>query len=207
MRTGIAHYLFVVFVGLGGLGQLILGVLDSSFLFMPLGNDLLMIVLSTRHHNLMLYYAAMATVGSVLGCLVLDAIIRRHGEEGLAKFVPRKRLKYVEKKVRASAAGALIVASVMPPPFPFTPFIAGVAALQYPRKKMLTVVGAARMFRFTVTGVLAILFGSRIMQWAKSPWVVDAIIALMIICIVGSILSIVGWIKRSKGKAPIAQPA
>ena len=31
------------------------------------------------------------------------------------------------------------------------------AALQYPRRKMLAIVGAARMVRFTVLGVLALL--------------------------------------------------
>ena len=207
MRGGFAHYLLLIFVHLGGMGQLILGILDSSFLFMPLGNDLLMVVLSTRKHSLMLYYAAMATIGSVLGCLLLDVVIRKHGEAGLEKFVPRNRLKYVEKKVRGSAAWALILASIMPPPFPFTPFIAAAAALQYPRKKMLTVVGAARMVRFTATGVLAILFGRRIMEWAKAPWVVDAVIALIVICVVGSILSVIGWVKRSRGKGPADRPA
>jgi hypothetical protein len=45
MKSGFAHYLLILMVHLGGLGQLVLGVMDSSFLFMPLGNDLLMIVL------------------------------------------------------------------------------------------------------------------------------------------------------------------
>ena len=195
-----ARELFVFFVHLGGLGQLILGVLDSSFLFMPLGNDLLMVVLSVRNHGSMIYYAAMATIGSVLGCLVTDLLVRKHGEDGLKKYMSGRRLGYVKKKVTGSAAWALTMASLMPPPFPFTPFVAAAAALQYPRKKLLTVIAVTRMIRFTATGFLAILFGHRILQWGRSPYVQYGVIALIVICVVGSVISVVGWIKRSKSK-------
>jgi membrane protein YqaA with SNARE-associated domain len=195
-----ARYLFVFFVHLGGVGQLILGVLDSSFLFMPLGNDLLMIVLSVRNHQWMIYYAAMATVGSVLGCLVTDALVRKHGEEGLKKYMSSRRLGYVKKKVTGSAGWALTMASLMPPPFPFTPFVAAAAALQYPRKKLLSVIAITRMIRFTATGFLAILFGHRILEWGRLPYVQFAVIALIVICVVWSIISVIGWIKRSKSK-------
>ena len=55
------------FAHLGGFGLLLLGILDSSFLFMPLGNDLLVVALTAQRHNRMLYYAAMASAGSVIG--------------------------------------------------------------------------------------------------------------------------------------------
>jgi membrane protein DedA with SNARE-associated domain len=196
--NGLRHDLFFLFIHLGGLGQLILGILDSSFLVMPLGNDLLMVVLSVRKHQWMLYYAAMATIGSVLGCLLIDLTVRKHGEEGLEKFARGKRLDYVKRKVSKNAGWALIAASIMPPPFPFTPFVAGAAGLQYPRKKLLTVIGVARMVRFTAIGWLSILFGSRILEWAQSSYVQDAVIAVIVICVVGSVVSVVGWIKRGK---------
>ena len=195
-----ARELFVFFVHLGGLGQLILGVLDSSFLFMPLGNDLLMIVLSVRKHGWMLYYAGMATAGSVLGCLVTDLLVRKHGEEGLQKFMSARRLGYVKKKVTRSAGWALTMASLMPPPFPFTPFVAASAALQYPRKKLLMVIAVTRMIRFAGVGFLAVHFGGRILQWGRSPYVQFAIIGLIVLCVVGSIISVISWIKRSKSK-------
>jgi membrane protein YqaA with SNARE-associated domain len=198
VKSGFARYLFVLFVHLGGFGQFVLGVLDSSFLFMPLGNDLLMVALSARKHELMLYYAAMATVGSVLGCWLLDAVVRKHGEEGLEKYVSRRRLEYVKKKVTKSAGWALTFASLMPPPFPFTPFVAASAALQYPRKRLLIVIGITRMLRFTAVGWLAILFGRRILRWARSPIVEYAVLALIVVCVAGSIVSVVTWIKRSR---------
>lgn len=200
MMAALARHLFVFFVHLGGLGQLLLGVLDSSFLFMPLGNDLLMVVLSVDNHGGVLYYAAMATVGSVLGCLVTDLLVRKHGEEGLQKFMSERRLKYVKKKVTNNAGWALTMASLMPPPFPFTPFVAASAALQYPRKKLLTVIAVTRMIRFAGTGYLAVHFGRSILQWGRSPYVQFAIIGLIVLCVVGSVISVISWIKRSKSR-------
>jgi membrane protein YqaA with SNARE-associated domain len=196
----LAHILFPFFWKLGGPGLLILGVLDSSFLFAPSGNDLLVVAMSARYHSLMcaLYYAGMSTVGSVLGCLLVDVIFRKAGETGLARHLPKARVDYVKKRIEKNAAWALVLASVAPPPFPFTPFIMAAAALQYPRKRMLAIIGAARMVRFTALGVLALLFGRRILQWAENSVVQGILIGLMILCIVGSVISVVGWIRRSR---------
>lgn len=195
--------MFLFILKFGGLGLLALGILDSSFLFAPLGNDLLLIALVARERKVlaMLYYAAMSTIGSVLGCLILDLVFRQAGERGLDKHLPRKRLEYVKNKVNQKAGWALVVASLAPPPFPFTPFVMAAAALEYPRQRLLTVVGTARMVRFTVAGVLALLFGNRILLWAKNPAVEVLLFALIVVCTVGSIVSAYGWIRRSRAAA------
>ena len=194
------HALIAFFWHLGGPGLLLLGILDSSFLFAPLGNDLLVVALTAHYHSvpLMLYYAGMSTVGSVLGCLLVDLLLRPAGEHGLERHLPQKRIGYLKQKVERNAAWALIVASLAPPPFPFTPFIMAAAALQYPRKKLLAITGVARMVRFTAIGFLALLFGRRILQWAKNPVVMYVLVGLIVVCIIGSIISVVGWIKRSR---------
>lgn len=197
----LAKVLFAVFWKLGGPGLLVLGILDSSFLFAPLGNDLLVVAMTARHHRVpeMLYYAAMSTIGSVLGCLLVDLVLRRAGEAGLEKHLPRKRLDYVKKKVNKNGGWALAVASLAPPPFPFTPFIMAAAALQYSRQRMLWVVGVARMVRFTGLGVLALLFGNRILRWADNDVVRVLLIGLIVLCTVGSVISVIGWVRRSRG--------
>jgi membrane protein YqaA with SNARE-associated domain len=195
----IAEHLFVVFTHLGGFGLLLLGVLDSSFLlFVPLGNDLLIIAMSARKHSLMPYFASMAAVGSLLGCALTDALARKGGEKGLEKHVPAKRLDYVKKQVKKNAAWALSFAALMPPPFPFTGFVAAAAALEYPRKKLLATVGASRLLRFAIEGTLAILMGRRLLRLARTPPFQDAVVVLMAISIVGSIISVYTWAKRSR---------
>src|SRR5215471_4676347 len=110
---------------LGGPGLLLLGILDSSFLFAPLGNDLMVIAMSARRHSVlsMLYYSWMSTAGSILGCLLVDLIMRPTGEKGLERYLSKKRVEYVRYKVEKNAAWALALASIAPPPFPFTAIV------------------------------------------------------------------------------------
>src|SRR5256885_284533 len=116
----LAQVFGLFFWRLGGPGLLLLGILDSSFLFAPLGNDLLVVTMTARARSTsaMLYYAAMSTIGSILGCLLVDVLLRRAGEKGLERYLPEKRLEYVKCKVKKSAAWALVLASIAPPPLP-----------------------------------------------------------------------------------------
>src|SRR5437016_12750552 len=77
--NGIVQHLFAIFIRLGAFGPLLLGVFDSSFLFMPLGNDLLLVALTARDHKMLPVFAVMATAGSVLGCLLVDLVTRKGG--------------------------------------------------------------------------------------------------------------------------------
>jgi membrane protein YqaA with SNARE-associated domain len=204
----LTHIVFGLVRLFGGFSLLIVGILDSSFLFMPLGNDLLLIALTAKKHSipLMLYYAGMSTAGSVLGCLLVDLVFRKAGEEGLDKHLPKRRLDSVKNKVRKGAAWALAVASIAPPPFPFTPVIMAAAALEYPRKKLLTVVGAVRMVRFTGLGVLALLFGRSILSWGEQAAVQWFILGMLALFVIGSVFSVIRWIRHSRQRHPVAEP-
>jgi membrane protein DedA with SNARE-associated domain len=196
------HSAAAILIQLGGLGLLILGIMDSSFLFMPLSNDLLVIAMTARAHSLLPYYAAMASAGSVIGCLLVDLVFRKGGEGMLQKHVSERRLAYVRDRVNKRAGWALLFATLMPPPFPFTPFIAVTAATEYPRKKMLTIVGAARMVRFSLEGLLGIFFGAGIMSLIQSTEFEYAVAFLIVVSIGGSIVQILRWIRKSKREAP-----
>jgi membrane protein YqaA with SNARE-associated domain len=193
----IATKLFAIFAALGGSGLLLMGVL-GSFLFVPLATDVLMIAMTARNPELMLYYAAMASVGSVIGGLLLDAVFRTGGEEGLKRRIPPRRLEYVRRKVEKSGGWALGVAALMPPPFPFTPFVAAAAAFQFPRAKLLAIIAVTRMIRFSAEGALALWMASRMLQWAKSPILHAAVIFLFVISIAGSVFSVYRWLQRSR---------
>src|SRR5581483_11012360 len=154
------------------------------------------------NHALMPYYAAMAAAGSTLGALLLDIVSRKGGEEVIERHVPRNRMKYIERKVKKNAGWALGFAALMPPPFPFTPFVVAAAALEYPRKKLLTVIAATRLVRFSIEGTLAILFGRRILEWAKSSAFEWVVIFLIAISILASVLSVLNWVRKSKKASP-----
>jgi membrane protein YqaA with SNARE-associated domain len=203
-----ASTLFALVMKFGGVGLLVLGVLDSSFLIAPWGNDLLVIATTARHPSLpyMVYYAAMSTVGSVLGCLLIDLTLRPLGAKGLEKHLSKRRLDRVRKKMGQDAGVALALASLAPPPFPFTAFVMAAAALQYSRKRLLAVVGATRMVRFTLLGALAMRFGERILRWGANPILQGIMVGLIVFSIVGSVVSVYGWIKRSKAREAAINP-
>lgn len=199
MPKSLVRHLYLFFAHLGGFGLLAMGILDSSILvFVPLGNDLLFIAMTVRNHKLMVYYSVMATIGSVIGCLSADVVSRKGGEKGLEKAVPRMYLPQIKKVVEKRAGWALAFASLMPPPFPFTAFVAAAAALQYSRRKLVAVISISRLARFLVEGGIAILIGRRLLRWARSPVLEYAVVALIVISVVGSVLPFVAWIRRSR---------
>src|ERR1700690_2143050 len=160
---------FLFFVHGGALGLVLLGILDSSFLFLPFGNDLLLVVLTARHHENLPLYVLAASVGSAAGVFLLDLVCRKGGEGGLKKMMSRKRLAYLKKKMSQNAAVPVVVACLTPPPFPFTAVIAAASAFQYPKPRLLAYVFGARAVRFTLIGLAAIYFGRRILRIANSP--------------------------------------
>ena len=86
----------------GGLGLLTLGAFDSSPLVVPLGNDLLVLALSARYHDRMLYYAVMATLGSLIGCFATVWISRKGGAR-LKKVASSEHLGKIQKQVQKRA--------------------------------------------------------------------------------------------------------
>jgi membrane protein YqaA with SNARE-associated domain len=176
----------------GGLGLLTLGAFDSSPLVVPMGNDLLVLALCARYHERMLYYVVMATVGSLIGCFATDWISRK-SEGGQKKFLSGKHLASIRKQVEKRAGWTLLVASLLPPPFPFTAIVAFAAAFRYPRNKLLSFVGVGRFIRFAIEGALAIRYGRWIIKQAESPLLEHVMIALIVISIGGSAYSIYRW--------------
>src|SRR6202162_2244784 len=112
----------------GGLGLLTLGAFDSSPLIVPFGNDLLVLALSARYHDRMLYYAVMATLGSLIGCFATVWVSRKGGAH-LKKVTSSDRLGKIHKLVKKQAGWTLVTASLLPPPFPFTAIVAASEAV------------------------------------------------------------------------------
>lgn len=195
-----ASSIFAFLLKFGGFGLLVVGVLDSSYLVAPWGNDLLLVAMTSRHPRVpyMLYLAAMSAVGSVLGSLLIDVTLRPLGATGLEKYLSARRLKYVREKVQRDAGVTLTVASLAPPPFPFTAFVMAAAALQYSRTRLIAIVAATRLVRFVILGLLALRFGASILKWARNPVVQGSLVGLIVLCMVASVISVYGWIAHSR---------
>jgi membrane protein YqaA with SNARE-associated domain len=190
--------MFVYFIHLGAFGPLLLGILDSSFLFFPFGNDFLLVILTSRDRQHLPLYVLTASIGSTLGVVLLDLVCRKGGQEGLKRMMSRKRFQYLKGKMAKRAALVLAVACLAPPPFPFTLVVGAASAFQYPRVRLLTVVFFFRAVRFTLLGLLALWLGRHIIRIINSEefsWYMGAFILL---CTVGSAVQVFRWIQRSR---------
>lgn len=175
-----------------------MGVLDSSFLILPFGNDLVVVGLVAQHPHRAVWYVLMAACGSTIGALLLALVARKLGEQGFAKFAGKKYYNRLKKHSGNRAGVAVAVGGLAPPPFPFTTVIAGTAALGYPIWRILTINFFARLLRFTLLALLALKFGREVIRVAQSApfqWTMAAFIAL---CVVASGFSIAHWVRKPR---------
>ena len=192
---------------MGGFGLVGLGILDSSFLFLPFGNDILLVMLTARKPEYFWYYALMATIGSLLGCVLTDTVSRKIGEAGMEKIANPQKVKAIRKRMDKHAPWVLAGAAMMPPPFPFTFFLIAASGMQMGRVRVLSSVGLGRLVRFFTLAVLAYYFGRQILAVAQRNEVEYVVIGLAAVSIVGSALSIAKWIRSARGQRPPQQPA
>ena len=146
---------------IGGPGLFIIAFLDSSFLPLPEVNDLLVVSAVMAHPYRLVYYAFMATAGSVLGCVVLYGIARRGGEAFVRSRFGSDRMSRYSAVLQRYGVLAILVPSLLPPPAPFKVFIllAGVAGIPIWRFVVALVIG--RGARFLLVGVLAAKYGTQ----------------------------------------------
>jgi membrane protein YqaA with SNARE-associated domain len=197
------HFIFY----LGYFGPLAMGILDSSFLILPFGNDLVVVGLVASHPHRWMGYVVMAAIGSTIGALLLAAVARKLGEEGFARFAGKRGFERMKRRVGKRAGIAVAIAGLAPPPFPFTTVIAGVAALGYPVWRILIFNFFARLTRFTLLALLAMQFGREVLRIAQSAPFEWAMAAFITVCAVASVFSILHWLKKPRVAEPVAKPA
>ena len=180
-------------------GLFLLSTLDSSFLVLPFGNDLLLIALvsSNRQGWSWIAYVLVSAIGSVVGVVLIDLIMRKAGEKGLERFVSENRVKKLKAKLENKAGITVFIATLIPPPFPFTPVVMTASALQTPRGQLLVAVFLGRLLRFGIEAILALYFGRQMIAFMNSDVVTYFVYGLIGIAIVLSTLSLIRWLKRN----------
>jgi membrane protein YqaA with SNARE-associated domain len=179
-------------------GVVLMGVLDASMIFfLPLGIDFVVIIMAARKPELFWLYPLLATVGSLGGAALTFWIGQKAGEVGLTRFVNPNRLEQVKARVNRGAAVVAALA-IIPPPFPFTPFVLTSGALGMNPWAFFTTLAAVRVFRFSVESSLAARYGSRIIRWMKTP-TFEIIVGIFIaLAVIGTVVSAIALIRGSK---------
>src|ERR671910_2244918 len=108
----------------------------------------------------MMFYAAVATAGSAIGCLILYYVSRRAGKRALARFSEKKQRK-VKGWIDRYDVISVLVASLLPPPFPFKLFVVSAGVFHFSVTRFLIAIIVGRGFRFLLEGYFAIRYGEQ----------------------------------------------
>lgn len=145
-------------VSFGPFGLFTIAFLDSVMIPMPGGVDAVLLLLAASKPSWMLIYVAAATVGSTLGCVVLYRISQRAGKRALARFSKSKQ-KRVKDLIDRYDVMSVLVASVLPPPFPFKLFVVSSGVFRLNMVRFTAAIAAGRTFRYLLEGYLAARYG------------------------------------------------
>lgn len=169
-------------VAIGGPGLFLIAFLDSSFLSFPQANDLLIVLMVARDPGWMSYYAGLATLGSLAGCLALYEVARRGGQAFLKRRVKAGRVEWGIRLFERFGVLAILVPSLLPPPAPFKLFVLLAGVAQMPRWRFALSILVGRGARYFGIGLLTIWYGEQAMaflqQHGRTTFRVVAVAAL-----------------------------
>ena len=107
--TPAMRHILAFFLNYGVFGLLLLTIADDSFLFLPVGGDLLMVILVVHNHGGLPIYVAAGAAGSTIGVFLLDLVCRKGGEEGLKRVVKPRLHNYLKGKMERHAGVAVVI--------------------------------------------------------------------------------------------------
>src|SRR2546428_7796615 len=111
---------------LGGPGLILLGIADNSVVPLPGSMDVFTIWLSARHRDLWPYYAAMATVGALIGGLITYSLAKKRGKKAVERKIPGRKGEKLYQRFESSGFRVVTATALLPPPLPLWPLLLAV---------------------------------------------------------------------------------
>jgi membrane protein YqaA with SNARE-associated domain len=151
---------------LGIPGLLAISFLDSAAVPIVGGPDALVMLLAWHRPTMTWLVVLAATVGSMLGCLVLYGIGRKGGEKALSRFSPERAAR-IERRMQEYGVWAVIAAVLAPPPFPTKLVVLAAGVLRIGKVRFTVGTFTGRLVRYSLLGFLAARFGDQAAQLIK----------------------------------------
>src|SRR5262245_26925322 len=160
-----ARRLEALALGLGAPGLFLIAFLDSSFLSLPEFADFMVVLMVPHHMARMLVYAISATLGSIVGCLLIYYIGKKGGDALIAKRFTTRNVERAKAALQRHGVMAVLVPSLLPPPAPFKIFVllAGVAHIDV--RHFVLAIALGRGVRYLALGLLAVRYGERAREY------------------------------------------
>ena len=150
----LSHWL----LSFGPFGLLAIAFLDSVLVPIPGGVDAMLLLLAASRPGWMLIYVSSAVLGSTAGCVGLYKISARAGHRALNRFSEKKQ-KRVKDLIDRYDVLSVLVASVLPPPFPFKLFVVSAGVFRLNLLRFTIAIAVGRTFRYLLEGYLAARYG------------------------------------------------
>ena len=179
---------------MGGPGLVLLGIADNSVIPLTGSMDVLTIWLAARHREPWFYYALMATLGALIGGYITYSLARRGGRAALDRKLSKMRADQISQKFEHWGFFAVAVPALLPPPFPFVPFLLAAGALQYPPKKFLAALALGRGIRYFIEAGMGFAYGRHVLHFF-SKYYKPAVAILVALACIGAVASIVGYLR------------
>ena len=187
-------------LALGAPGLFVVAILDSSILTLPEINDILVVLLVTRHKSRLVLYAAAATAGSIVGSLVLFTIGRKGGEAVLQKRFSVERSARARAFIEKYGVLAVIIPSLLPPPMPFKMFVLLSGVGRMSASRFVTAVAIGRGTRYFGEGLLALRYGDQTMAFLHEHSRTVALVLGIAILVGGAAYLLVQRANAAKGR-------
>jgi membrane protein YqaA with SNARE-associated domain len=202
-KSQATHLIF----SLGGPGLVLVGIIDSSALPTFGSLDALTIIFAAAHRDWWWYYGLLAATGSIAGAYISYVIGRKAGKDGLEKRFSKAKLKRVYEYYGRGGFWAVFVPSILPPPFPTSPFLVSAGALNYPVHNFMIAVSSARFLRYIAVAGIGALYGKAVLYFAKSHHEALFVLATALGIGGGGAIALYMWKqKRKSSRGRVPQP-
>ena len=182
---------------MGGPGLLLLGIADNSVVPLTGSMDVLTIWLAARHFRPWPYYAAMATLGSLIGGYITYALARKGGKETMERKLSKRRAAKVAATFERWGFAAVAIPALLPPPFPFVPFLVAAGAMQYSKTKFIGALALGRAVRYSIAAFLGFHYGVHILRFF-SRYYKPAMAILIGSAVIGAAMTLVQYLRMRK---------
>jgi membrane protein YqaA with SNARE-associated domain len=179
----------------GGPGLVLLGLADNSIIPLPGSMDVLTIWFAVHHHSAWWYYALMATLGSLIGGYITYRLARKGGKGTLEHRLGKKRTTSIYTKFEHWGFWAIFVPALLPPPFPFVPFLLAAGAMQYSRQKFLAALVLGRSLRYGILAYLGVLYGRHFLRFFNK-YTKPTLYALLAFSVIAGITALIAYLRH-----------
>ena len=188
-------------IHLGGPGLILLGLLDNSVIPLPGSMDVITILLAAHRREPWVYYAFMATAGSVLGGYLTYRMARKGGKETLEKRFSKKKAARIYAIFEKWGFAAVAIPAMLPPPFPIVAMLLAAGALQYPTRKFLAALAVGRAVRYSLLAYLGFHYGRHIVR-LFSQYYKPTLALLIAFSVIGALYGLFEYKRRQKAGQP-----